>query len=134
MKTEHLELIRRLYDAMNRRDADALRRFGAENPEFAWASSSDELDPGTRIDSKQALAYSRELFEVFDRLQTEVEEEIPLGPTHAVFLVRHRGRGAASGAEVDRREAHLWTASRDRILSLREYPTLEEARVVAAAE
>jgi ketosteroid isomerase-like protein len=133
VKPEHLDLIRRLYDAMNRRDVEALKRFGAANPGFSWSSSSDELDSMGRLDADEAFAYSLELFEIFDRLETEIEEEITLDATHAVFLVRHRIRGAASGAEADRREVHLWTADDSRVLSLREYATLEEARLAAAA-
>jgi hypothetical protein len=50
-----------------------------------------------------------------------------------IFVVRHRVRGAASGVRVDREEVHLWTARNDRIESLREYRTVEEAREAAVA-
>jgi ketosteroid isomerase-like protein len=133
MKPEHLDRIRRVYGAMNRRDVDALQRFGAENPKFSWASSAEELDSIGRLDAKEAFAYSLELFDLFDRLETEIEAEIPLDESHAIFLVCHRIRGAASGAEADRREVHLWTADHERVVSLREYATLEEARVAAGS-
>ena len=133
MKPEHLDLIRQVYDAMNRRDVEALKRFGAANPGFSWSSSAEELDSIGHLDADEAFAYSLELFELFDRLETEIEEEIALDARHAVFLVRHRIRGAASGAEADRQEAHLWTVDDSRVVSLREYATLEEARKAAAA-
>jgi ketosteroid isomerase-like protein len=88
---EDLELIRSLYDAMNR----------------------------------------RELFETFERLETEIREVIHLGPDAAIFMVHHQVRGAASGAEVERGEAHLWSKREGRIASLREFATAQEAREAA---
>jgi ketosteroid isomerase-like protein len=133
VKPHLLQAIDRLYDAMNRRDADALRELRAEHPDFSWESNSDELDSPGRLDGQELAAYTRELFQIFDELQTEILERIDLGPDHLICLVRHRVRGAASGVSVDRQEVHLWTARGDRIESLREYRSVEEAREAAAA-
>jgi hypothetical protein len=38
---EDLDLIRSLYDAMNRRDLATLREFGNVNPGFEWQSSRE---------------------------------------------------------------------------------------------
>jgi ketosteroid isomerase-like protein len=128
---EDLELIRSLYDAMNRRDVAALRDFTEVNRGFEWQSSRDEPDPGVRRGGKRALAYSRELLETFERLETEVQEVIDLGPDAAIFVVNHRVRGAASGAEGERSEAHLWAMRDGRLAGLREFPTVDEARAAA---
>jgi ketosteroid isomerase-like protein len=128
---EDLELIRGLYDAMNRRDLDALRAYADENPHFEWQSAADEPDGDLRRGSKRTLAYSRDLFETFDSLHTEIREVIDLGAEAAILVVHHRVRGAASGVEVERGEAHLWTKSDGRIASLREFATVEEARECA---
>ncbi|MGH2714165.1 MAG: nuclear transport factor 2 family protein [Thermoleophilaceae bacterium] len=133
MKPEHLEAIHRLYDAMNRRDVDALRALGREHPDFSWESAEDELDSADRLDGKEVLSYSRELFEIFDELRTDILERIDLGPDQVIFVVRHQVRGAASGVRVNRREVHLWTVRDDRVESLREYRTVEQAREAAAA-
>ena len=133
MRPEHLEAIGRLYDAMNRRDVDALQQLGREHPDFSWESNQDELDSPGRLDRGEVLDYSRELFEIFDELETEIVERIDLGPDQVIFVVCHHVRGAASGARVDRREVHLWTAGDDRIESLREFASVEEARKAAAA-
>ncbi|HEV2873565.1 MAG TPA: nuclear transport factor 2 family protein [Thermoleophilaceae bacterium] len=133
MKPHLLEAIGRLYDAMNRRDFAALRQLGREHPDFSWESNADELDSPGRLDNKEVLAYSRELFEIFDELETEIIERIDVGPDHVIFVVRHRVRGAASGVRVDRQEVHLWTVRGDRVESLREYRTVAEARDAAAA-
>jgi ketosteroid isomerase-like protein len=132
VKREHLEGIQHLYDAMNRRDIDGLRAFGARYPDFSWHSAADELDAPRRLDARDALAYSRELFELFDEVQTDILETIDLDAGNAIFMVRHRVRGAASGASAERREAHLWTIGPDGALSLREFRTVEEAVTAVA--
>jgi ketosteroid isomerase-like protein len=128
---EDLELIRSLYDAMNRRDLARLRAYADANPGFAWQSSADEPDSSLRRGRERVVAYSRNLLETFDRLETEVQEVIDLGPEAAIFVVYHRVRGAASGAEVERGEAHLWTKRDGRVASLREFATVQEAREAA---
>jgi ketosteroid isomerase-like protein len=133
MKPEHLKAIGRLYDAMNRRDVDALRQLGREHPNFSWESNEDELDSPGRLDRSEVLDYSRELFEIFDELETEIVERIDLGPEHVIYVVCHHVRGAASGARVDRQEVHLWTTQNDRIESLREFRSVAEARKAASA-
>jgi ketosteroid isomerase-like protein len=133
VKPELLDAIHRLYDAMNRRDVAALRALGREHPNFSWESNADELDSPGRLDNDEVLAYSRELFEIFDELQTEIVEQIDCGPEHVIFEVRHRVRGAASGIRVDRSEVHLWNVRGDEVESLREYRTVDEALEAAEA-
>jgi ketosteroid isomerase-like protein len=133
VKPEHLETIMRLYDAMNRRDIGALQQLGREQPDFSWESNQDELDSPGRLESGETLDYARELFQIFDEVETEIVETIDLGPDQVIFVVCHRVRGAASGVRVDRREVHLWTARDGRIESLREFGSVEDAREAAAA-
>jgi ketosteroid isomerase-like protein len=127
---QHIEL---RYDAMNRRDVEALRELRAQHPGFIWESNSDELDAPGRLEGKELAAYTRDLFQIFDELETEVIERIDVDPDHMICVVRHRVRGAASGVSVDRQEVHLWTARDDRLESLREFGSVEEARRAAAA-
>jgi ketosteroid isomerase-like protein len=132
VKAEHLATIQQLYDAMNRRDLDALRALGKEHPHFSWESANDELDSHGRLGPEASLAYSRELFEIFDEVETEILETLDVGLDQVIMVVCHRVRGAASGARVDRREVHLWTVRDDRVDSLREFRTVAEAREAAA--
>jgi ketosteroid isomerase-like protein len=132
VKAEQLEAIHRLYDAMNRRDMAALRALGKEHPNFSWESNADELDSPGRLDGDDLLAYSTELFHIFDELETELMERIDVSPEQVIFVVRHGVRGAASGVRVDRSEVHLWTVRGDQVESLREYRTVEEALEAAA--
>jgi ketosteroid isomerase-like protein len=132
MKPELLNAIGRLYDAMNRRDLDALRQLGREHPDFSWESNEDELDSPGRLEHAQMLEYSRELFEIFDELETEILEEVDQGADHVIYRVCHQVRGASSGIEVNREEVHLWTTRGATIESLREFRSVEAAREAAA--
>jgi ketosteroid isomerase-like protein len=126
-----LELIRSLYAAMSTRDLAALRAFADTHPDFEWQSAPDEPESDVRRGRERNVAYSRELLETFERLETEVRDVIELGSDAAIFVVHHRVRGAASGVEAERGEAHLWTKDGDRLASLREFATLDEARECA---
>ena len=131
MTPDDLELIRGLYRAISSRDVAALQAFAEANPDFEWQPAPDEPDPSVKRGRSRTLAYSQELFETFETLESEVRDVLDLGPDAAIFLVHHRVRGAASGVEVERSEAHLWTKRDGRLASLREFPTLEEARECA---
>ena len=131
MSSERLAAIHALYDAMSRRDLDALRRAPELDPDFSWEAARDEPDPDERRGTDDSLARVRDLFEVFDVVEVGVEEVIELDAEHAIFLVNLDVRGAASGARTKRREAHLWTMRDGRLRSLREFPTVDEAREAA---
>jgi ketosteroid isomerase-like protein len=124
---ERRELIRRLYDAMNRRDLRELEELGGRFRDFEWRSAPDEIDSDTRRGAASALAYSRNIFELFAEMQTTIEEEIELGPDQLILVVFHDVRGATSGVQTGRREAHLWTYRHGGSVSLHEYSTIEEA-------
>jgi ketosteroid isomerase-like protein len=127
---EDLEQIRSLYRAIASRDLDALKAFAKQNPGFEWQSAPDEPYTDMRRGG-ETLAYSRELLETFEQLEAEIREVIDLGPDAAIFVVRLHARGTASGAEVEREEAHLWATRQGRVASLREFSTVEEARACA---
>jgi ketosteroid isomerase-like protein len=133
VKPELLAAVDRLYDAMNRRDMAVLQGSEGVHPDFAWESNQDELDAPGRLEGGEVLAYQKELFEIFDQLETEVLERIDVGPDRLICVVRHSVRGAASGAQVNRQEVHLWTARDGLIESLREYRSVEEALAAAGA-
>jgi ketosteroid isomerase-like protein len=130
LSPEDLEVIRGLYGAMSTRDLEALQAFAKENPGFEWQSAPDEPDAAVRRGS-EPMAYTRDLFDTFEQLKTEIRDVIDLGADAAIFVVHHTVRGAASGVEVERSEAHLWTKKDGRVASLREFATIEEARACA---
>jgi ketosteroid isomerase-like protein len=129
---ENLELIHRVYDAMNRRDVAALAELADRYPDYRWHNGADMPESQLRIGPDSAIGYVRELFTTFDRTHTTIREVIDVGDAGAIFVVRHRVRGAASGAEVERDEVHFWRTVDGRIAGLDEFLTLDEAREAAA--
>ena len=119
-------------EALTAASVAALTDFGRRNPSFEWTAAADEVDRDTRTAELRGLRYWKNLFEAFDEFRTVIEREVVLDDEHVVFLVRHHARGTASGAAADRREAHLWAANADSVVSLREFATLEEARQSAS--
>jgi ketosteroid isomerase-like protein len=128
---ERRGLIRGLYEAMNRRDVEALEQLGGRFPDFEWRSAPDEIDSATRRGAASALAYSRNIFELFAEMETTIEQEIDLGHDQIILMVFHNVRGATSGVQTGRREAHLWTFRAGGTVSLHEYSTVEEAMEAA---
>jgi ketosteroid isomerase-like protein len=130
VKPELLAQVRTIYGALSRHDLDALRTLSV-HPGFTWQSAADEPETGVREGRDKALAFSGELLETFDRMEIEIEDEIPVGEDAAIVVVNMRVRGAASGASTERREAHLWTVRDGRLAALREFPTVDEAMAAA---
>jgi ketosteroid isomerase-like protein len=127
---EHLELIRQFYEAVNRRDLVALHAMAERYPDWEWRNAPDMPESALR-GRDGGLRYMEELFQAFDRVHTEVEDVIDLGAESVILVVRHRVRGAASGAEVERREVHLWRVREGRLSGLEEFTDVAEARAAA---
>ena len=132
MSPENLERVHQVYEAMGRKDLATLQRFAEEYPEHEWRNAPDMPEAATRVGMESALGYIEDLFRTFDQLHTTVREVIDLGPAGAIFVVRHRVRGAASGAEVERDEVHFWRTVDDRVVGMEEFLTVDEARAAAA--
>jgi ketosteroid isomerase-like protein len=128
---ETIALIHSVYDAMNRRDIEMLRRLAHENPDYVWSNGVDMPEPGIR-DGIEGTAYVEEFFRAFDRNHTTVREVIDIGDDRVIFMVHHSVRGAVSGAVVERDEVHLWRTVDGRLAGLDEFLTLDEARAAAA--
>lgn len=132
MSPENLAVIHRVYEAMNRQDVAALEELAELYPEYEWRNGADMPESQLRVGRESTIGYVRELFATFDQTHTTIREVIDYGDVGAIFLVRHRVRGAASGAEVERDEVHFWRTVDGRIAGLDEFLTLDEARAAAA--
>jgi ketosteroid isomerase-like protein len=130
---ENVDLIHRVYDAMNRQDVAALEELAEQYPEYEWRNGADMPESQLRVGPESTISYVRELFKTFDQTHTTIREVIDCGDAGAIFIVHHRVRGAVSGAEVERDEVHFWRTVDGRIAGLDEFVTLDEARAAAQA-
>ena len=71
MSEENVEIVRRLVDAWNRRDLDAMLDLGGS--EIAFVNSPTAVEPGTRRGTDEVVAAVRKQWEVLDA-RSKVDE------------------------------------------------------------
>jgi ketosteroid isomerase-like protein len=126
MSRENVEVVRRAYEALNRRDADALLE-GAEPDLLQDWSRSIGPERGIFRGRDQVRQFLWSWWDAFDESFIEVDELIDAGDhVVAVFHARNRGRG--SGVEVEGRGAVLvWTLRDGKVISTTLYQGRAEA-------
>jgi ketosteroid isomerase-like protein len=105
MSRENVELVRRLYRAMNTRDVGGVAELAHLDVE--WIPDS-RVGEGPVRGLEKVIAFFTDRAEMFDQLETEAERFLGKEDKVVVFL-RVAGRGQNSGAEFEIRIAHLWT-------------------------
>jgi ketosteroid isomerase-like protein len=104
MSQENVEIVRRLYEAFNRRDL--MGELEALDPEFEWIPDARSFESAIR-GRENVLRFLEDQIETLD-LRVQPEEFFEKGD-RVIAFVRASGRGAASGAEFDISIAGVWT-------------------------
>jgi ketosteroid isomerase-like protein len=107
MSKENVEVIRRLYRAMDARDVEAVTELS--DPAVEWVPDS-RVGEGPVRGREQVGQFFERIVEMFDEIQTEIEGLWDPGDKVLAFI-RVSGSGVSSGARFDIRIAHLWTLS-----------------------
>jgi ketosteroid isomerase-like protein len=105
MSQENVEIVRRLYRAIDARDVEAVADLA--HPDSEWIPDS-RVGEGPVRGRDNVIQFFTDRAEMFDELRTEVERVWEIDDKVLVF-VRVRGHGSASGAGFDIRIGHLWT-------------------------
>jgi ketosteroid isomerase-like protein len=122
-----VELGRGLYEAVNRRDFDAVMSFFA--PDAVWES--------TYLEASEGVAAIRGVFEdlasPFEQLEVEVEEILDLGGGVGFAVIVVTGRPVASSGQVQQRNAFwaIWTEDKITRLKMYMYTDIDQARAAA---
>ena len=107
MTQGNVEIVHTAYEAFNRRDFDAL--WPVLHPEFEVDLTSSMGFDRSRYSGRKGLErFFGTYWESFESISIEVEECIQ-GEEGIVAVIRARGRGYGSGAEVDARGPHVWS-------------------------
>lgn len=136
MTQENVEIIRRCYEAFNSRNLALFENL--MHPDFEVdLSNSMGFDRGNYYGERGLRRFFQSYWDAFESISIEIEELIGTG--HAIVaIIRARGRGTGSGAEVDARGPHLWLFRDGRVVGLALYEHLDEAleaaRVAEARE
>jgi ketosteroid isomerase-like protein len=128
MSQENVEIVRRLYEAVARRDASSvLDLYDTDFESDVSRLPEYALTGQTTIRGRDELRRSwREWHEVWQSFDDECEELIDAGE-HVITVVTRRGRGRASGAEASTRVAGVWTVRNGRIVRTVWFQSVEEA-------
>jgi ketosteroid isomerase-like protein len=116
---EGREFATRVYAAINARDRDAIQ-----------ALCASDIVVGTTVEAyrgpEAVLEWLDEGDDAFDDFTVELLDVEELGG-HVVASMRQRGRGKASGAEVDHRFTHVWTLLDGRAIRMRSFAHHDDA-------
>jgi uncharacterized protein len=119
MSPENVELVRRAYEAFNRRDLSALSTL-----------VDPEVDFRSTVESHRGIEgvadFVRSADDTLDDF-TAVPTEIIEAGEQVVVVVHERGRGKGSGIDVDHRFAHVWTIRGGRAVAFRAFTDRAEA-------
>jgi len=133
MSKENVELVGRLNDVFNERSF--LENADLIDPEMVWDMSRIPLPDSALFTGQPGfLEFVNAWTESFASERIDAEEMIDAAD-RVVVMVRHSGRGKASGIEIDQRFAMVWTLRDSRAIRMDMYPTREEAlKAVGLAE
>jgi ketosteroid isomerase-like protein len=123
MSQENVEMVRRVYDALNRDDLDAAFRDAHPNVEITFKRGPLA---GTHRGRETPEAVFRDVRAAFDAWTIE-PSEIRESGSQVVAIVRNRVRPKGTDAEIETRNGHLWTIGDGMILSLEGFPNADDA-------
>src|SRR5436190_17237862 len=123
MSQENLEIVRRVYDALNRIDWDAAFRDLHPDVEIVFQRAPDA---GTLQRREGVQRFLEDYLTAFDSMVFEPEELLESGD-QVVALVTRRARPKASSGEMVVRNGHIWTIRDGKVLSMNSFPDPEKA-------
>jgi ketosteroid isomerase-like protein len=124
MSEQNVEIVRRMYDAFHRGDAEgALAHFA---PDVLVDASRARPDGGKGQGREQLNTIVTAWMGAWDEWREEIEEMRDLGSEVLILSVQH-GRGKGSGVEVEARYALLYEVQGGKITRLDMYKEPAEA-------
>jgi ketosteroid isomerase-like protein len=122
---ENVATLEALYDAINRADLEAILNLQAEDVVWHGPEAYPDLI-GTHEGHDGVRAYAGSITDAWQEFTVRPERFFDLGE-RVLVLTRERGRGRASGIEVQSRPtAHLWTMRDGRVVRFEVYWDREE--------
>ncbi len=118
MSQENVEVVRPIYDALNRRDWETV--FCDTHPDFEMTTLRGPT-AGTHRGREAVQGLIEDAIAAFDNLVFEPEEFRENGD-QVVALVTTRARPKGGSVDIVVRNGHLWTVRDGTILSLKTFP------------
>ena len=127
MSQENVEIVRRVYDALERPD-DAVRALWHPDVEFdvsrdIWGAV---VGGGGYHGVDGVRSWMLDLYAAWEKMELKCEELIDAGE-RVISVLSARGRGRASGIELEYHPAGVWTLRNGEIVRVVWFPTRKEA-------
>ena len=128
MSRENVEVVQRVFEAASQRDAEAvLSLYDADvELDFSRLPHAEVVGGGLYRGHEGLRSWYREWYEAWESFDQAYEELIDAGE-RVVSVWNQRGRGRASGAEVELGGAAVWTVRDGKVVRQVGFPTREEA-------
>jgi ketosteroid isomerase-like protein len=126
MSPENVEIVRRLWDAWERRDSEAALTLRASEIEVTSHTRVAIFLTGAYRGRAGVKRYFREFMESFDDFYAHATDFSAAGP-NVIVHVTYGGRGKGSGAAVERSHWMLYRLREGRIVSQDSYDSRDEA-------
>jgi len=120
----NVELVRRVFDASARRDVATI--LSLYDPGVEWEAAHGLLMSGRYHGHEGLRRFWREWYGIWQNVEDTLEELIDAGE-HVISVVKNRGRGRASGADVEWTQYALWTIRDGKVVRVLWFRTREEA-------
>ena len=128
MAGDNVAIVRRLYDAVARRDSEAV--LAIYHPDLEWDHTRNEAVAslvGGKTTYHGLREWSRDWYEAWESVEADLIEVVDAGE-RVVVVLDYRGRGRASGIEVEfTRMAGVLTFSEGRVVRAAWFRTRDEA-------
>ena len=123
-----MEVVRRVYEAVARRDTEAVLALYAEDIEWDdYGTAAASLGgPSIHRGHDELRAWFREWYDAWENMEDDVLELIDAGE-HVISIVKTRARGRRSGLEVAGDVAGVWTVRDGKVVRVAWFATREEA-------
>jgi ketosteroid isomerase-like protein len=130
MSQENVEVVKGVVEAAMRRDWDAAM---AAYDEGVVLDQTRLPDGGVYHGHEGVRAFFGQWFGAWNDLEIEPERMIDRGD-QVIVILRFRGTGKGSGANVAMRAADIWTVKRGKVVRLVGYPAASEALEAAGLQ
>jgi ketosteroid isomerase-like protein len=126
MSQENVEIVRRAFESISRRDVDGALENAAEDFELDWSNSLSPVK-GIYRGKDQVRELWAGFVEAFVDLRWDAEEIIDVDESRVIAVNHSHMRGRGSGVEVDATGTQLWTFTGGKAQSLKLYQSKDEA-------
>src|SRR5215204_4183048 len=127
MSEENVEIVRRCYECVNRRDRDGL--WADVDPDFVLKTQLQ----GSCEGPEEAVEFIQEGYAGFATWSLELDEVIASGE-QVLVLVTSRAQPRGATAEIVIKIGHVWTFQDGKILLLETFPRREDALAAGLSE